>query len=601
MTKDLPPIRHRVRAVYIALALSWVAFVVVAVSRAEAGTPFWSGTFPLFGAALVILSIAPWGRVLRSIVADLVILFWATLVIMAVLIHGEKSDGSVVAIALLGAIILPAVISLRGLYVTGVAVAATGAFFAITANAAIADGLGGWRMAAFAIAAALVAAGAGNLHRHVEVAARRVHTFEERELSLSEKEQELQRLYDVSRTIGVGSNLSEVLPELVGRVANALEARVGVVLLYRRDQEALEVMSPIWVAGQTLRAEGYSLPLSEPSIAQRVFTSGEPAIFVDLEETANEADAFLLELGSHEIAAVPLRIESRPIGVLITAEKRDSHFTINDLARLESLAGPSALVLNQLARYEEAQETSQKAMELAQLKTDFVSVVSHELRTPLTAIIGSLSTLQRPQLIHPDPSAQQLIDTASRQANRLRSLIEDLLVVSRLDNQALPVRPELIHLQEFIEDTVAHIPDAAEVTYVQSGPGIDSVETDPDHLHRILVNLVGNALKYAPGSPIDIVAMLNGNEVWLSVIDHGEGIPYELHDHIFDRFTQLAPHYTRSAGGTGLGLSIVRGLSEVIGGRVWFQPTAGGGATFTIALPKVARVRQEGSAPAAIA
>lgn len=601
MTEELPPIRHRVRAVYIALALSWIAYLAVVVARGDRGLSFWSDTTPYYGGALLIMTAAPWGRVLRSVVADLVILFWSFLVIMAVLLLGSDSDAGVVAIALLGAVMLPAVISLRGPYVAGVGFAAAGAFTVLTNRADIATSLELARVSAFCIAALMVVIGAGNLHRHVEVAARRVHTFEAQERYLSEKEQELQRLYDVSRTIGVGSNLSEVLPELVGRVANALEARVGVVLLYRRDEEALEVMSPIWVAGQTLRAEGYSLPLSQPSIAQQVFTSGEPAVFNDLAERADEADAFLLELGSHELAAVPLQIESRPIGVLITAEKRNAHFTINDLALLESLAGPSALVLNQLARYEEARETSQKAIELAQLKTDFVSVVSHELRTPLTAIIGSLSTLQRPQLVHPDASAQQLIDTASRQANRLRSLIEDLLVVSRLDNQALPVRPELIHLQDFIEETVAHIPDAAEVTYVQTGPGVDSVETDPDHLHRILVNLVGNALKYAPGSPIDIVAMVNGNEVWLSVIDHGEGIPYELHDHIFDRFTQLAPHYTRSAGGTGLGLSIVRGLSEVIGGRVWFQPTAGGGATFTVALPKFARVRQDGSAPAAMA
>ena len=601
MTSELQPIRHRIRAVYIALLLSWAAFVVVAISRTQAAKSLTGDGFPIFGLALVVLSIAPWRRILHSVAADLVILFWSTFIILGVLVLGSDADAAVLAVALLSATILPALIALRGIFVAGMALAGTIAFGYITSQADVSSSVATWRIAAFAITAILIAVGAGNLHRHVEEAAYRVFSFEERETRLFEREQELQRLYDVSRTIGIGSNLSEVLPELVGRVANALEARVGVVLLYRRDEEALEVMSPIWVAGQTLRAEGYSLPLSEPSIAQQVFTSGEPAVFNDLEERAEEADAFLLELGSHEIAAVPLRIESRPIGVLLTAEKRDSHFTINDLALLESLAGPSALVLNQLARYEEAQETSQKAVELAQLKTDFVSVVSHELRTPLTAIIGSLSTLQRPQLAHPDSSAQQLIDTASRQANRLRSLIEDLLVVSRLDNKALPVRPELIHLQEFIEDTVAHIPDAAEVTYVQMGPGADSVETDPDHLQRILVNLVGNALKYAPGSPIDIVAMLNGNEVWLSVIDHGEGIPYELHDHIFDRFTQLAPHYTRSAGGTGLGLSIVRGLSEVIGGRVWFQPTAGGGATFTIALPKAARVHYEGSEPAAIA
>jgi signal transduction histidine kinase len=75
------------------------------------------------------------------------------------------------------------------------------------------------------------------------------------------------------------------------------------------------------------------------------------------------------------------------------------------------------------------------------------------------------------------------------------------------------------------------------------------------------------------------------------VIDHGLGIPYELHEHIFEPFTQVNRHETRGSGGTGLGLSIVRGLSEAMGGRVWFEPTVGGGATFTVALPVASVVR----------
>ena len=71
----------------------------------------------------------------------------------------------------------------------------------------------------------------------------------------------------------------------------------------------------------------------------------------------------------------------------------------------------------------------------------------------------------------------------------------------------------------------------------------------------------------------------------MSVIDHGPGIPYEQHDRMFDRFTQLQPHATRSKGGAGLGLSIVRGLVEAMGGRVWYEPTVGGGATFTFTIP----------------
>ena len=108
MTTELPPIRHRVRAVYIALILSWVAYIVVAAARGRAALSFWSDAFPYFGAALVVLTVAPWTRVLRSIVADLVILFWATLIIMAVLILAPDGDAAAVGVALLGAIMLPA-------------------------------------------------------------------------------------------------------------------------------------------------------------------------------------------------------------------------------------------------------------------------------------------------------------------------------------------------------------------------------------------------------------------------------------------------------------------------------------------------------------
>jgi len=80
----------------------------------------------------------------------------------------------------------------------------------------------------------------------------------------------------------------------------------------------------------------------------------------------------------------------------------------------------------------------------------------------------------------------------------------------------------------------------------------------------------------------------SGSEVWISVVDHGPGIPFELHEHVFERFTQVDGAATRSRSGTGLGLSIVRGLAEAMGGRVWFEPTVGGGATFSVALPGTA-------------
>jgi signal transduction histidine kinase len=338
-----------------------------------------------------------------------------------------------------------------------------------------------------------------------------------------------------------------------------------------------------------VRIEGYSLELAASGIAQRVFTSGAPAVAAVAED--GTAEAFLAELDARHVAAVPLQIESRVIGVLIAADRDHGEFTDRDVALLDSLAGPSALVLNQMARYEEATEEGAKMAEVAQLKTDFVSVVSHELRTPLTSIIGSLKTLQRPELSPVHPNAIELLTTAERQAQRLRALIEDLLVVSRLDNQALPVRPETVDVPEFLAETVRDIPGARPVVSVLVDRGAEELRIDPEHLRRVIRNIVENALKYAPGSRVDVTVSRKGTELVISIADHGPGIPYDLHDHIFDRFTQVDRHETRGAGGTGLGLSIVRGLVEAMGGRVWFEPTEAGGATFNIAVPARAGTR----------
>ena len=509
------------------------------------------------------------------------------------MIAGSVAPDDVVAIGFLAVVLFAAATLVNPLVTAGVAVIGLASYILIVQGSSMAefavDDIS--RVAAFSTAAALLLVGATGIRKQMRSTAGRLENLVARDLELTEREGQLQHLYDVSRTIGTGTDLTDVLPEIVGRVVGAAQAKTGVVMIYRPTEEALEVLSPIWVAGHTLRAEGYMLPLVDGGINQRVFTSGEPMIRTSLVEA--DMDSFLQDLDASQIVVVPLRIESRIIGVLMLADKAAGDFTEEDVARIEGLAGPSALVLNQMMRYQEARDTGEKMAELAKLKTDFVSTVSHELRTPLTTIIGSLRTLQRPQLAPPDPNAQQLLATAHRQANRLKTLIEDLLVVSRIDNQALPVRPQLIDLEEFLRDTAEGVPDAEGMLTLDIEPEAAKLRCDPDHLGRIITNLMYNAIKYAPDSPIEVWARQRRGEIWLSVIDHGPGIPYELHEHIFDRFTQVAGHETRSKGGTGLGLSIVRGLSEAMGGRVWFEPTIGGGATFTVGLPARTTTRDE--------
>ena len=585
---------YRMRVISFGLIVSWAALGVFAVVAAlDEGLTDRSVLYPLIAmaAALPILTVLPWRRVLGGVVADVYILVWCALLIFGILVvEGFRTSEAVVA-AFLGIVVFasatlvaPGIVALVGMSATiGYIVALiSGEATFETVDLVV-------RIAAFALTAFLMLVAARGIRRQMTATSDRLTDLGGREGELARRENELERLYDISRTIGYGSSLGEVLPELVGRVAAAVGAKTGLVLLYRPDQELLEVMSPIWVSGHTVRVEGYAIQLTTTGIAQRVFTSCAPAVS-DVDDEG-QSDAFLLELDATHIAAVPLQIESRPIGVLIAADKAEGKFSEDDIALLESLAGPSALVLNQMARFQEAQETGKKMAELAQLKTEFVSVVSHELRTPLTSIIGSLKTLQRSELSPTHPNAVELLTTAERQAQRLRALIEDLLVVSRLDNQALPVRPEIVDVEEFLWEVIRDIPGARPVVTIEILEGAEKLRVDPGHLRRIVRNLLENALKYAPGSEVDLIAKRRGTEIWISIADHGPGIPYELHEHIFDRFTQVHRHETRGIGGTGLGLSIVRGLTEAMGGRVWFEPTQDSGATFNVAMPVRAGTR----------
>lgn len=586
---------YRLKVVRLGLVVSWVALGAYVIGEwrdsslddAEVLT-----TVLTIGGGLLLLSIAPWKRLLLSSLGDSFLVLWSVLAVGGIIAGHELRDGGPVPEAYLAVVVFFAAALVAPYLLALIGALGLGGF--IASMVAVSDPSYpelALRSATFLLVVGLAVGLSRGIENQLRAAASRLRELDVGEQRIVQRENELEQMYAVSRTVGVASNLAEVLPELMGRVVAAVDAKVGLVLLYHSEEQALEVMSPIWVAGHTLKAEGYILPLSEPGFAQHIFTTGEPAINNSLPGGQSKGK-LLSDLDARNVAGVPLRIESRSIGVLLVADKASGEYNEDDLTKLESLASPSALVLSQMTRYEQARETGEKMAELAQLKTDFVSVVSHELRTPLTSIIGALSVLARPDMEHPDQNARDLVASAERQAKRLKSLIEDLLVVSRIDNRALPVRPEAIEVASFLRDVVAETPDAERRALIDVAEDVDHLQADPHHLRRMISNLLTNALKYAAGSSVEVHARPNGSDVWISVVDHGAGIPYELHEHIFDRFTQVERPDTRAKGGTGLGLSIVRGLSEAMGGRVWFEPTVGGGATFTVSLPSAARSYQ---------
>jgi K+-sensing histidine kinase KdpD len=405
-----------------------------------------------------------------------------------------------------------------------------------------------------------------------------------KEAKLEQQRLDFERLYAVSATLARAESLAEIVPHLIGTICKYLDAQVGVVLLHDGEMQRLEVMSPIWVNGYPLDTDPISVEINAPSVVAQTYRAAKP-IYVKRVDEETESHILLKDLGLKQALVAPLKVESMRVGAIIVGDPYEGDFTEDQLEQLGSLAAPAGLVLSQIGLYEAQAEMTRRLEEVAQMKTDFVSTVSHELRSPLTSIIGSLDTVNRPELAPTEPTSQQLLLSARRQAGRLQRLIEDLLVVSRIDRGAIPVHPEPVEIKAMFDEINRVVSIEPKMTVEPSNL---AVMADRDHFSRILINLVENAAKYAPSSPVELFAWQKGQRAMIAVVDHGPGIPDHARESIFERFTQLDQSDTRSKGGTGLGLSIVRSLAEVMHGSVRVEATEGGGATFVLDLPAAA-------------
>jgi signal transduction histidine kinase len=237
----------------------------------------------------------------------------------------------------------------------------------------------------------------------------------------------------------------------------------------------------------------------------------------------------------------------------------------------------------------ELQESLAQMTELNRMKDDFVAVVSHELRTPLTSVQGYIKTLLQlsPEL---EPSQQRsFLEAADRQSERLRRLIEQLLVVSRLESHVEPLVWRSVSLARVTAQVVDELRSRAHghTFDVRFPAELSDVETDESKLYQILSNLVENALKYSPSDTrVTIRGEPSVHGVVITVEDEGGGIPADEQERVFERFYQVDSSHTRRQGGTGLGLYICKMMSDAIGARIWLARSDAGGSEFCLFVPE---------------
>jgi len=226
------------------------------------------------------------------------------------------------------------------------------------------------------------------------------------------------------------------------------------------------------------------------------------------------------------------------------------------------------------------------------MKNEFISTVSHELRTPLTSIRGSLGLISGDVVGELSIKARELLKIADNNTERLLLLINDILDIEKIESGKMGLKFKEVELKQFIEKALNfNIAFGSEYNVIyelkQCPEGL-RILADEERLMQAMNNLLSNAVKFSPvGGIVEISVQHRGEQIRISVKDHGPGIPEDFHEHIFEKFTQSDASNTRAVGGTGLGLNIARSIIEEHNGSVSFNTELGIGTTFHIDLPEI--------------
>ncbi|MBP7704985.1 MAG: response regulator [Caulobacter sp.] len=268
---------------------------------------------------------------------------------------------------------------------------------------------------------------------------------------------------------------------------------------------------------------------------------------------------------------------------------------------VEHLYGALMDVTEARAREEALHDAKRRAEAAAEAKAEFLANMSHEIRTPLTAINGFSALLG--ELDGLPPEAASYVRRVNTAGQTLLAVVNDILDFSKLEAGQIATDLRPFAVGPLVEDLTAMFAEQARakglVLALEIAPDMpDTLETDAGRLRQVIVNLIGNAIKFTDAGEVRIVVRHEAGLLSVAVSDTGCGVPEDKRDQLFQRFSQVDGSVSRRHGGTGLGLSICKGLVELLGGEIGMAPSPGGGSTFRFAIP--APIAALPDAPAAV-
>ncbi|MCG3116181.1 MAG: response regulator [Candidatus Manganitrophus sp. SA1] len=411
-------------------------------------------------------------------------------------------------------------------------------------------------------------------------------TLEHKVLS---RTRELQALNQIATTANQSLELQGLLDTTLEKVIEVTGFESGYVEIFNPSESRLVMKSHFGISSPLLNELHAAGNLQ---ISLEVVDTRAPVILeqADVSETTNP----LINAGYQTLIVFPVQSKNKIIGAFTLASRTARSFTAQDLQLLSSIGNQVGTAVENAHLFQKEQETVEKLMEMDRIKSEFLSNVSHELRTPLTSIIGFSEILLDRLAGALSPDQESYVRNMNTSGQHLLEIINNLLDLSKIKAGKMEIHPHLFSLRsllETIQQTVIPMTYKKGLHFDLSvDEGVDMVYTDEGKVKQILLNILGNAIKFTPAKGSVQLQVRAGRlgrarAIEISIRDTGIGIPTHALSKIFDEFQQIDGSYTRDYPGTGLGLAITKRFVDILGGEIHVESRSGSGSTFRVSIP----------------